>query len=231
MFLLNSLTLKWRHSRHSNRREKSNDTASYPRRHIEQLCGLNGNVDCAVWTLLCVGKLAESAPLSAKVSCPDVTIYHPPRNWNGAAPSQRCTKVILLLSTPGRCAGGLDVKFHLFLISVLNGIECLASRPSRFTPGNELWYSWRPRLVRPPEPAWMVLEKRKISCHCQSSNLEPFGTTVVSVPTALLWLPSRYCTVVYQLIDRKMDFKWNEVKICTPLQMLHFRTTQLATGN
>jgi len=76
----------------------------------------------------------------------------------------------------------------------------------------------------------MVLEKRKIPCHCQGSNVEPSSSTVVSVPTALTWLSSYYCSVVYQPIDMKMDLKSNEVKICTPLQIVHFHTTQLGTG-
>lgn len=37
--------------------------------------------------------------------------------------------------------------------------------------------------------------------------------------------------IIHQTIYLKMNLKSNEVNIYTPLEMLHFHTTQLSTGN
>jgi len=61
------------------------------------------------------------------------------------------------LSTPGRCIGGNEAQFHLFLNSALDGGDWSTSRPGRFTSRNE------PRHLFGPGAGLDGLQERKIS--------------------------------------------------------------------
>jgi hypothetical protein len=59
-------------------------------------------------------------------------------------------------------AGGMEVYLHSFLNLVLHGIEWLASRPGRFTPGEEprepiVWTAGRA-----PETVWVLWGRRQL---------------------------------------------------------------------